>query len=263
MEEDPSVRFFDMHCHIDFQQDPACFLEEARLQHLAFLSCTVTPEGYLAARSWSGSANVALGIGAHPWWVARGEISPESFEILHEEIASVPFIGEIGCDLSPKHADPATRDLQAGVFRSICRKAAQAGGKVLSIHSVKSAGLVLDILDEAGCTDPVSGCTPILHWFSGSVPELWRAIHAGCFFSIGVPFLKTRRAKEYLKLMPKDRLLLETDYPPEHAGFCAEDYSEALSEAAALIAQAWQVPEGEAEAILAATSASVFSQARG
>lgn len=262
MEDLPSSRFYDMHCHIDFQEDPAAFLEEGAKAGLAFLSCTVEPDGYAQAQGWTQRANIALGIGAHPWWVAEGRISEDGYERLYGEIAEAPFIGEIGIDLSPKHVDLATKDHQIEVFHAICARAAAAGDKVLSIHSVKSADIVLDTLEETGCLDPAQDMACILHWFSGSTPELWRAIHAGCYFSVGEPFCRTRHAKEYLKLIPHDHLLLETDYPPEHAGFGTADYERALNEAAALIATSWHTSPEDAATTLASTSAPLFMQAR-
>lgn len=256
-------RCYDMHCHIDFQEDPAGFLDEADALGLSFLSCTVTPEGYREAQSWKDRRNVALGLGAHPWWVADGRVDEDS---LHETVSLVPdapFIGEIGIDLSPKHVDLSSKDRQIEAFQAIVKASAASGSKVLSIHSVKSAGLVLDILEEAGCTPAAAGATPILHWFSGSTPELWRGIRLGCYFSVGEPFLHTRHAKEYLKLIPREKLLLETDYPPEHAGFTPEYYGHALVNATSIIAASWNVPEHEAAETLAASSEAIFRRAKG
>ncbi|MEE0705682.1 MAG: TatD family hydrolase, partial [Adlercreutzia sp.] len=53
----------------------------------------------------------------------------------------------------------------------------------------------------------------IFHWFSGSSDDLQRALHAGCFFSVGPRMLASRRGREYARQIPLDRLLLETDMP--------------------------------------------------
>lgn len=258
-----TARYYDMHCHIDFQEDPTSFLDEADALGLSFLSCTVTPEGYREAQAWKDRKNVALGLGAHPWWVADGRVSSDALQELVSLVPDAPLIGEIGIDLSPKHVELSSKDRQTEAFHAIVKASAAAGGKMLSIHSVKSADLVLDILEETGCTPASADAIPILHWFSGSTPELWRAIHLGCFFSVGEPFLHTRHAKEYLKLIPREKLLLETDYPPEHAGFVPEDYRRALANSAALIAASWNIPEDETAKTLAATSNAIFRRAKG
>lgn len=258
-----AVRRYDMHCHIDFQEDPAAFLDTSDALGLSFLSCTVAPEGYQEAQSWKDRENVALGLGAHPWWVADGRVNEEALEELLSLVPDAPLIGEIGIDLSPKHVDLASRERQADAFRRIAKASAKAGGEVLSIHSVKSADLVLDILEDTSCTPEASDALPILHWFSGSTPELWRAIHLGCFFSVGESFLHTRHAKEYLKLIPHERLLLETDYPPEHADFAPEDYERSLASATELIASFWGTQQDETAIFLAATSSKIFNRAKG
>ena len=135
-------------------------------------------------------------------------------------------------DFSPKRAH---HDLQREVFERIAGSCADLGNKTLSIHSVRSASSVLDILERTGCLDT---CTCIFHWFSGSTDDLWRAIHDGCWFSVNEMQAKTRRAKEQLKLIPNERLLFETDYPPaEDMRFSAERIESSLIKAMELTAQ--------------------------
>jgi Tat protein secretion system quality control protein TatD with DNase activity len=52
---------------------------------------------------------------------------------------------------------------QTEAFQTIVKVAAASGGKVLSIHSVKSVDLVFDILEETGCTPAAAGSIPILY----------------------------------------------------------------------------------------------------
>ena len=53
----------------------------------------------------------------------------------------------------------------------------------------------------------------VLHWFSGSSEELWRAARLGCRFSFGERALATGRGREYARVLPADLLLTETDLP--------------------------------------------------
>ena len=92
---------------------------------------------------------------------------------------------------------------------------------MLSIHSVASAGEVLDGLGTEGLLDAgPRRCECVLHWFSGSSDELWRAIRAGCWFSVGERMTSTRRGREYCRLIPSGRLLLETDLPEVPGASC-------------------------------------------
>src|SRR3546814_10842246 len=65
-----------------------------------------------------------------------------------------------------------------------------AGGRVISLHSRRAAGEVLDAIEsirDAG--------TPILHWFSGTGRQLDRAIDLGCWFSVGPAMLRTEKGR--------------------------------------------------------------------
>ena len=180
----------------------------------------------------------------HPWWVAAGEgefdpVRPgesmtavqaiAAFEALVDETR---FIGEIGLDLGKHHV--AAHDAQLAAFEGIARLCAERGGKVVSLHSVHAARETLDVLEATGALD---ACTCIFHWFSGPSDQLKRAIQAGCLFSVGKRMLATGKGREYVKAIPADRLLLETDYPPQRGQACAyADLREQLESVANAIA---------------------------
>ena len=147
------------------------------------------------------------------------------------------YIGEIGLDFMEKHASRDTWELQEETFRRICSAAAESSDpgmpKVLTVHSVRASRTVLEILRATGCLER---CICILHWFSDSAVLLWDAIHAGCWFSLGERSLRTGKGREYIKLVPRNRLLLETDMPwPGDAerGFAAIQESISHAEEAA------------------------------
>jgi TatD DNase family protein len=59
----------------------------------------------------------------------------------------------------------------------------------------------------------------------------------GCWFSVNEMQASTRRAKEQLKLIPQDKLLFETDLPPQQGEpFSAEQIKASLERAQALVA---------------------------
>ena len=196
----------DAHMHLDFFSDPERFAREAANKGLAIFANTVTPQGFESVNSLSYDAsNVFLGLGMHPWWIDDADVA--EFDRL---LPNTHWVGEVGLDFSPKRPH---HDLQLATFEHITHACAREGSKVLSIHSVRSASVVLDVLERTGC---ISECTCIFHWFSGSTEDLWRAIRAGCWFSVNEMQARTRRAKEQLKLIPANRLLLETDLPPQN-----------------------------------------------
>lgn len=220
------MSLYDAHVHLDFMNNAREVALDARARGMRLFANTVTPEGFLRTRELVGDLdNVEVGLGLHPWWVRRASID-EFIRLL----PSTSWVGEVGLDFSPKKAH---HELQTEVFQRIAQCCADQGEKTLSIHSVRSAGTVLDVLERTGCLET---CTCIFHWFSGSTDDLWRAIHGGCWFSVNEMQAGARRAKEQLKLIPRERLLYETDLPPvQGVAFSAERIEESLLRAQDLI----------------------------
>ena len=206
---------WDMHVHLDFMHNAQEVAHEAAQLGLGMLAVTVTPEGFRRASTLSGEPNVRVGVGLHPWWVADGRCGSDDIAQVVELVAGARYVGEIGLDLSPRHVPEESLGVQLDAFRTIVRRAAETSDakapKVLSIHSVQTAGVTLDALEQTG---RLTACRCIFHWFSGTSDELHRAVKAGCLFSVNEMMLRTRRGREYARQLPSDRLLLETDLPP-------------------------------------------------
>lgn len=220
------MALYDAHVHLDFMANAREVAIEAAGLGIELFANTVTPEGYLLARELLGDlANVRVGLGLHPWWVDSADV--DKFEGLCLE---TEWIGEVGLDFSPKRQG---HEEQLATFTRVARACAAQGGKTLSIHSVRAAAAVLNVLEQTGCSE---SCRCIFHWFSGSTEDLWRAIRMGCWFSVNEMQARTRRAKEQLKLIPDDRLLFETDFPPhEGESFSAKLIRESLERTQSLV----------------------------
>ena len=203
------MNYLDAHCHLGWFEDPKATARAAAERGIKMLAVTVTAQEFLGLRgSLADMGNVMLAAGLHPWWVRSERDAGELCALLGD----VRWVGEIGLDASPRHAD--TWGAQLAAFRRICAICAQASDplspKVLSIHAVRSASAVLDLLEETGAAER---CRCVLHWFSGSSDELVRARGLGCWLSLGERALATRRGREYARQVPADRLLTETDLP--------------------------------------------------
>lgn len=243
--------WFDAHIHLDWFLEPAGASHAAAEKDLGMLAVTVRPEGFLSCRqSLEGEKNVALAAGLHPWWVREASDADALCELLR----SVRWVGEVGLDASPRHA--ATWDAQLAAFGKICETCAQTSSpdapKALSIHAVRAAGPVLDVLERTGAA---STCRCVLHWFSGSSEELWRAVDLGCLFSLGERSLATRRGREYARILPADRLLTETDLPEgEGSPATADDVISSLERTIAVIAAARGILASEVRDLVARNS---------
>lgn len=221
----------DMHVHLDFMSNALEVAHDAASSGLGLFAVTVDPRGYKrAARELSGAPNVRVGVGLHPWWVADGRCDMDDVDEAARLAFDARFVGEIGLDFSPAHAPESSFARQFCAFEKIARAcaegAAKDGTKLLSIHSVRSASTVLDTLERTGCLED---CRCIFHWFSGTSDELHRAVKTGCWFSVNEMMLRTRRGREYARQIPEDKLLLETDLPPEEgAPFSVDEISASL-----------------------------------
>lgn len=127
--------------------------------------------------------NIIAGVGLHPWWLADGRCGPAEVNLLCEVAAQGRYIGEVGLDFSTRFA--GSEPLQIQALDRLCDTLVQhpLTGRVISIHAVRSAGAVLDVLESHGLLIPNPDSPVIIfHWFSGTSDELVRARDAGCYF---------------------------------------------------------------------------------
>ena len=196
------IPLIDTHCHLDFAGNVA-ELAAAYAARGGALSGTCDPRDFdcVCAMLAPYAPRVRVGLGLHPWWVADGTCGEGEVALFERLAPAAPLISEVGLDFQPRRAD--TRDAQIEAFERVCAAAARPLGefprRIMSIHSSAAATCVLDVLERTGCLD---ACISIFHWFSGSQEELTRE-----------RMLKTKRGRAYARAIPKDRLLIETDFP--------------------------------------------------
>lgn len=219
---------YDMHCHLGFFEDAIGAAHEIVSAGHACLCATVEPQEFeaLSAAGLQEYEGVRLGVGLHPWWVADGSCDDAAISRACELAQKNRYIAEVGLDFSGKRAEQGER--QVAAFECIL-EACAAGGHVLSIHAVNSAGEVLNLLDQH---QTLANNSVIFHWFSGSGYELMRARQAGCYFSVGPRMLETKRGRAYAQQIPTEQLLFETDLPSsdeEGQDLSIQEYLEQLS----------------------------------
>lgn len=194
----------DFHCHIDLYPDPYAVLNGIDARGTYVLAVTTTPKAWRGTTKLVGDRKrVRVALGLHPEVVAERH---QEIALLCGLLPETKYVGEIGIDGSPAHRQ--SLELQVIVFERILLECSRLGGRVMSIHSRGAASRVLDSLER----HPQAG-TAILHWFSGTMLELERAVSLGCWFSIGPAMFRSKRGRELASAMPLDRVLTETDAP--------------------------------------------------
>lgn len=192
----------DFHCHLDLYPDPEAIARGCVRNNVRLLSVTTTPSAWRRTSTLVGIGSwTALGL--HPQLAhERGE----ELALFDELLPHTRFVGEIGLDGGPGFR--SHQEDQIVVLDHILRSCARAGGRILSVHSRRAAGPVLDRIEACPGAGPV-----VLHWFSGGMRELKRAIDLGCWFSVGPAMLNGERGRERARLIPQDRILTESDGP--------------------------------------------------
>ena len=221
--------WLDMHQHMGFAQDARVLAESLAESNVTSMCATVTPEEYLdLAGRMQGVLGLNLGLGLHPWWIADGRACVDELDHACECIDAMVnedrprILSEVGLDFSHKwmsFPDSKKRQLQAFTTLLAQTRKASQNPWVYSIHCVQADDVLLDCMEEHKALIPGRNDAVILHSFSGSCDYLQRAIALGCYFSVGERMLRTKRGKEYIKAIPRERLMLETDLPT-----CAQTY---------------------------------------
>lgn len=194
----------DFHCHLDLYPDHNAIRRECERLGMYVLSVTTTPSAWKGTSALSSSSpRIRTALGLHPQLAGERKTELPLFDALLPEAR---YVGEIGLDGAPEFRK--SWDDQVMVFEHILASCREAGGRVMSIHSRRASGAVLDRLaKEAGAG------TPVLHWFSGSFRDLDRAVGLGCWFSVGPAMLSGGKGRELVMRMPRDRILTESDGP--------------------------------------------------
>jgi TatD DNase family protein len=194
----------DFHCHLDLYPNPLEVRDECVRRGLYVLSVTTTPS------AWEGTSALAAqtqrirtGLGLHPQLAHERQ---NELALFDRFLPETRYVGEIGLDGGPEFRSHWRSQLAA--FEHVLVKCRTAGGRIMSLHSRRASGAVLDCLErftEAG--------TPVLHWFSGSFRDLQRAINLGCWFSVGPAMLLSDKGRALAARMPRERVLTESDGP--------------------------------------------------
>lgn len=178
-------------------------LSEATERRVVVVGVTETPSAFqrqLAATD-GDEKFFRPALGLHPLRAAR--LSGSEVERFFACLGRTDYVGEIGIDRSPQGKPTEARQLQ--VFERILAEP-KIRKKVLTLHSRGAAKQVVERLEQASVVG-------ILHWYTGSASMAERALAAGLYFSINPSMVRTKAGRRLLGLLPRDRVLTETDGP--------------------------------------------------
>lgn len=209
------MRLFDSHAHLDSPRLKLPLPElleaarEARVTRIATIGCADSVESVTSALSVARQAPETLvaTVGVHPHDASA--LDESLIEALREAARDplVVALGETGLDF---HYDHSPRAVQERAFRTQVALARELS-LPLVVHTRSAAELTLRVLREEGASD-VGG---VVHCFSEDASFARDALDLGfyCSFSGIVTFKSAAAIQEAARIVPTDRLLIETDSP--------------------------------------------------
>lgn len=206
------IKYVDFHCHCDLLPD----FDKSSFKiddEVAAVAVTTTP------LAWNKNVEVSKrvtglypALGMHPQLIASRS---DDFKAFSRYLEFASIVGEIGLDASKYFKDSLT--IQEDVFSEILAKCAQSKkNKILSIHSLRAEVKLIKHLKEHICKSQI---TPVMHWFTGSIPQASQLLDIGAKFSFNHKMVETKRGQQLFAHIPIDAILIETDLPFTHKSY--------------------------------------------
>ena len=205
----------DSHCHLDnkaFDDDRDAVIDAARAAgvegFLAIGTGDGPPDLEVAVRLADAYPDIWATVGVHPHDAAKaddGTVAELRRLCAHPKVVG---IGEIGLDY---HYDHSPREVQRRVFVEQLALAEELKLPI-AIHTREAWDDTLDILRAHWAPAGLAG---IMHCFTGTVEQARACLDMGFSISMAgvVTFKKNDELREAAKIVPADRLLVETDSP--------------------------------------------------
>jgi TatD DNase family protein len=203
----PRPGWTDSHCHLPEDPEAAAALvaeaAEAGVDRLIDVGTDVASSQAAQRRAATYGPVVWATAGLHPHDAKDGGL--DAIEALLAQ-PGVVAVGECGLDY---HYDHSPRPVQREVFAAQIRLARRSG-KALVIHTRAAWDDTFAVLAAEGVPERT-----VFHCFSGGPEEAARCLELGASLSLSgiVTFPKAPELREVAKLVPLDRLLVETDSP--------------------------------------------------
>ena len=211
------MRLIDSHCHIDgdaFDEDRDDVVQRAKDAGVVAMLNVGTGDPHSddfrkAVAVAEKYENVFASVGVHPHDAKLYDDAAEQHLVELTKSEKVIAWGEIGLDF---YYDHSPRDVQQEVFRRQIRKARELDLPII-IHSRDANDETVGILTEECADDSFRG--GIMHCFGGT-PTMAEALMKLGFlisFAGNVTFKKADGLRDAARVVPLDKLLVETDCP--------------------------------------------------
>lgn len=207
--------YIDSHCHINFPELAARMPEilarmaDNKVTHALCVSVDLPdfPQVLALAEQYP---HIYASVGVHPDYVDTPEPSVEQLVALSDH-PKIIAIGETGLDYFRLEGD---LEWQRERFRTHI-KASRITRKPLIIHTRASSEDTIRIMQEEGAGTDKGGVAGVMHCFTESLEVAEAALAMGFYISFSgiVTFKSARELQAVARVVPLERMLIETDSP--------------------------------------------------
>jgi TatD DNase family protein len=203
--------FVDSHCHLDFPDlanDLPAVLDAMARAHVTHALCISVnlPEWPAVHALALEHPHLYASVGVHPDYPDTPEPTQQDLE-MRAALPKIVAIGETGLDYYRQEGD---LEWQRRRFRTHIR-AARGARKPLVIHTRAAADDTLRIMQEENAGEAGG----VMHCFTETAEVARAALDLGFHISFSgiVTFRNAKALKEVARMVPLDRMLIETDAP--------------------------------------------------
>ncbi len=209
----------DSHCHLNHKRlqnvgDPAAIVEnagKAGVGGMLTICCRIAEEFPEILGIAQKFENVWCTVGTHPHDAGKPDeqaITQEQLVQLAKSNAKVIGIGESGLDYFYKNSTPEDQDLS---FRKHIRACIETD-LPLVVHARDADEDIIKVIREEGAGTRLKG---VMHCFSSGRKMGEEALDLGFYISFSgiLTFPKADDLRDFARVVPRDRVLVETDAP--------------------------------------------------
>jgi hypothetical protein cdifA_02383 len=194
------IKLIDSHFHLNNYKNHKSLYQWINENEQYTLCVTNNPNIYYACiKKYKETKYIRFGIGLHP----KDEYCNHFDVVKFCQLAqNTRYIGEIGLDAKSKIDIQMQINNLEKIFMCTSNQR-----KIYSIHCRCAEHYLIEVLKNY-CAERL-----IIHWYSGSIEKLNSLINLGCYFSVNANMLKTLKGKKNLNVIPKERIIVESDGP--------------------------------------------------
>lgn len=192
----------DTHFHLDHYINHQQLYQQISSLKQYTICVTNSPGVYISCKKmYLENKYIKFALGFHP---QETQLTDEDMLGFKKLFKTSNYIGEVGLDLSNPYINTKSRQL---TFFNEIIKMCSMHNKLVTVHLRKAETEAISILSKYN----PQKC--IIHWYTGNEMLLKEFINLGCYFSINTNMLRSSSFKNYKAIIPKDKILIESDGP--------------------------------------------------